>query len=383
MRPEFRTLDERLRERMRSDFHVTLVGKQPLFRDALDGAQASWLNKLLAHRLYELDGLEYLSGTLVSAALDDAGRWRVELADGAVTCDQLVLRCGPDAASAMQSLGLSKDKVINLRQRFTSEEVEEPSRLWPAGWWSENSRRIIAAATLGKRVEHISAATVALATTFVSSLSQLLSASSPEREFRMTLHRVLEIHGELWLQQASEYRGSASPEALAGPLGRIFPIDSGLIGLAARLGRAISVTRENDFDRAMEAVRFGRLQARRVREGVRSIFAVPFRTISGVTMVLFMDSFEKLLFQETATPPSLRDHVLNSCRGFAAYLDDLAKDQRGDFRFTGSDFTGCPIDSSLATSAAGFASLRILESPVPELRHVTFFDVFATPLRTP
>ncbi|MGH8546128.1 MAG: hypothetical protein ACREX3_21405, partial [Gammaproteobacteria bacterium] len=195
-------------------------------------------------------------------------------------------------------------------------------------------------------------------------------------------HRVLELRGKAWLQQVADYRGSAKTEGLRGPTGRVFPMGAGVIGVAATLGRAIVVRRERDFDRALAIAHFSRLRARTVRSGVQSIFALPFTTAQGTTtMVLFMDSFEKALFDEAPSDSgsraeSTRARIFSAGQGFCRYLDDLAADPGADFRFVDGDFVGQAVTPSQGSRLQRFESIEILPGPVPELQTVTILDVF-------
>jgi hypothetical protein len=134
-----------------------------------------------------------------------------------------------------------------------------------------------------------------LASAFVASVAGLLGPSCSDDEYRVTLHRVIQVGDEILLQQACPYRGRMGSER-NGDKARTFGVETGTIGLAFR-ERLVVRTAKRDWSatrltRALQK-EMGRLQlnrdSSRMSDHVTSVLAIPFVARSKCILVLYAE----------------------------------------------------------------------------------------------
>jgi hypothetical protein len=138
----------------------------------------------------------------------------------------------------------------------------------------------------------------------------------PDGWMRVTLHRV---NGDT-LEQSVDYVGSED-----GGAGRIFKIESGLIGRVARrkevrsFDRGADVPFESWVDWLVDEAGMTRESAERTRKDRFSFLGVPLKSPGDkdVRAVVYLDAHEALFFDDET-----RDAVLDACAGLAAWIDE-------------------------------------------------------------
>jgi hypothetical protein len=327
---QFEALDDdlkkvraRIKSRRRRDTHVELVGHRP-FREALSLEKVSLSNALLAWTLRGLSAFEYRVGTLEGSdhAFTVVNGFVTEALDTQTT---VIARHGTDRDQAYRDAGLATD-LSRLRKRTLRPETGLP--MYPGGWWGLNAKpNGQSDPTDPEPTEFVPPAMVTLGTTFVSTLANVVDEqfsprSQPDQDglFRLTLHRIVRLGDRDLFQQVSPYRGRlATNQRSRGGVGRVFPVDAGVGGLAIRLGAPVLFRRDAGSIEQMKALtNFTELEARPIEEHVNSIFACPFFSAAD-DRVLF------LLFADSSAPDFFDDEVLRTlfaaCRGFVTNLD--------------------------------------------------------------
>jgi hypothetical protein len=335
------SLRDRLKCRLRRDTACILNGTALTFSETLRLDKASLFNTLIAFLLYDLEAFSYVAGTSkcvgtdITISQNHSGDVDAEPFTVRYEVDRLIVRHGTDREQSLRLLGLSKDVVKELKLRQESKsEFKSTEEFWPAGWWRRNQ---VVPSKPQEPIEFVPPATIAIATTFVSTLSDVLMLRLKEKtqqsgdgelqaqdpEFRITLHRVIEIRGTQLFQQIAYYAGTRTE----GSPGRAIGIEVGIVGLTCRIGFPIVIR---------SGPRWGELWTRLKVEPTRGINVVSHVVNSMLTcpmfapaqahdagrkvsLVLFMDSQDQDFF----TSDVLRI-VFSASAGFVKNLDTLA-----------------------------------------------------------
>jgi hypothetical protein len=325
---------DRLKRRLRTDTRVTLNGQAKSLSFALNLDKASLFNTLIT---YILDGLNAFSYKRGECMVDETGV-KVGSKPYGKEAYTIFLRHGTDKDAVFKKIQC-EDDIARLKAR-----VDEPGRIntaepiWPAGWWTRQKP------LGGERREFVPPATLAIATTFVSTLSdiiKLLHTDEQERElqFRVTLHRLIKVQDEEFFQQISRYAGTR----LEGAPGRVFELHSGLGGLACRLGRPVIVRRNGDFGDIWSDLEFNKLEARPINPSVQALLACPFFApiLDGtkpthVSLMLFMDSGQSDFFHHH--DKLVLQNVYAACKGFVDNIERMRENR--DVNFSSSEYLG-------------------------------------------
>lgn len=354
-------LGERLKTRLRPDTAAILNGRGRTFSEVLNLGNASMFNTLLTYLLYQLNAFNYVYGdlTLISpgevkieqaaissdaTAVDTAGGKPTVARTVSFKYDHLTIRHGAESEQTLLSVGLSEERIKELQeqqQRETDRDTIEP--LWPAGWWSKNIK--LPGWVTAEPIEFVPPATLTIASTFVSTLSDILiqldqAINSTEHEFRITLHRVLDIRGQIFFQQVAYYAGNAG-KRLNGSPGRVFPIETGLVGLVCRRGTPIAAEKQTEagWEGLWRALTLTEHDAKPVDPKVSAIMGCPFFIPSDdaadrhVGLVLFIDSEHTNFFTD-----SILDIIFAASAGFVSNLDKRVRSE--DVRFATRSFRG-------------------------------------------
>jgi hypothetical protein len=323
-------LRNRLKARLRKDTEAILNGKSPSLSYALRLDSASLFNTLLVHNLKALDAFKYEPGEC-----NPYGKSGVKIKGKVFRKAELnmVIRHGTDRIAVFKAAKVDKE-AETLRAKYSSKPLDTSKRLWPAGWWDQT-----ATALGNERREFVPPPTIAITTTFVSTLSdiiKLLHRSTLNLQFRATLHRLINVQGEDYFQQVSRYSGTRTE----GAVGRVFEVTGGLGGLACRVGRPVIIRRDKDWTAVWEHLHLGKLAANSIHESVLSLLACPFFAPTGasgkpthVALLLFMDSAQNDFFNE-----QVLENVYAACRGFVQNLETMR--EKAEVVFLSSDYIG-------------------------------------------
>jgi hypothetical protein len=353
---------ERIKSRLRPDTRVYLNGTSDKFAQTLRLDKASMFNTLVAYCLRQLDAFEYRAGKLT---LDG----HTALVDGTeVKHDQLVVRHGADVAAVYVAAGCDQVReILDSRDKIRL-YLSTASRLWPPGWWNND---------LG--VEHVSQPTVALATTFVSTLRDMVGLAgeaSPDNDhsgadFRITMHRLCRIQGEFYYQQIARYAGTERDQ---GRVGRVFGVNKGLGGLCCRVGRPVRLTKGKGFEELQRELKLHHTPARPIGKGTASFLTVPFFTSSDqngartkVILLLYVSSTRPNFFSDT-----ILKTICTACRGFVSNVEEMLK--QGEIHMSSADFDGYESQNSATDNQLFEMHREILTTDV------NIFDQYVTDL---
>jgi hypothetical protein len=325
----------RLKSRQRSDTEVTLNGTDDSLRQSLTLDRVSLSNALLAYCLFRINAIRYEAGTLDTT---DPRSPRLRGADAAnaqppwLVDVKLIVRHGTDRERALRDVGCEAAIDFMKKQKNIRDSGQA---IFPAGWWGRYTAPADAANDDRPPVpvEFVPPALMTHATTFVSTLGSILqflidsksTDGTGDRQFRVTLHRLVRFDGREVFQQITPYAGRVATKA---GFGRFFPVEGGIVGLACRTGSLV-VARKTDaetFDKIWQLTNLVKSGAKPVKPYVDSIFACPFFAPETegephhVSLVLFVDSAEASFFDS-----QVLGTISAACRGFVQLLENLHK----------------------------------------------------------
>jgi hypothetical protein len=327
-------LKKRLTARLRKDTEASLNGREETLSQAIRLDRASLFNTLMTHVLFSLGEFRYVGG---ECKLGEGG---IPVINGREEkAHHIIVRHGTDQEAVFAAIDFNEGVRVmaaSKKQDSIRQRLDTSRSLWPAGWWTEHAKNVLS----GVRQEFVPPATRAIATTFVSTLSDIIGQykKSKSARFRITLHRLTKINEEEFFQQISQYAGTKT----SGAVGRVFDVQIGLVGLVCRMGQPIIVKREEDFDELWQYLELNSdsSAARPVDPNVKSLLACPFFAPieSGVkpkhiSLVLFMDSEQKEFFTL-----QVLNTVYAACKGFVQNLE--AMKSKEDVIFASSDYSG-------------------------------------------
>jgi hypothetical protein len=179
-------LMKKLKERLRQDTTVIFNGEMITFSESLSLSNASLFNTLIAFLLHQLGAFQYVPGRC--EANSQTSEVHVTTRHGTppkkanpeaynnqidhrvlYKPDRRILRHGSDLEKNLRMIGLSASVINDVKRRQSADTDIDTEPLWNAGWWSSNSPK--AKIT---HVESVPPVTIALATTFVLTLSDIL-----------------------------------------------------------------------------------------------------------------------------------------------------------------------------------------------------------------
>jgi hypothetical protein len=327
----FKTLLANLKTRVRVDTRVVLNGKAVDFRGSLNLARTALKNAFLAYMLRRGGAFEYKGGMFRREATGTT-------LDGKPFCvpENVIRRHGTDRSeNLVGQLEFDAGAIGRLRPKHG---VNTGKPLYPLDWWAKNRA---SDEEHGTSLELLSRTTAALSTMFLTTLANILQATTITDDgdarledetqetlrFRLTLHRLIEFDAQEHFQQLTPYAGLNVIKGAQGGQGRLFPISRGTIGMTCQTGKPIGVRRETErqWMKVWRLMHFGDLKARPIQRHVASILACPFFSAGDgnetrVCMVLFADSSSANFFND----PVLRT-IYAACKGFVSNLEEMRR----------------------------------------------------------
>ena len=358
----FKRVQERVDQRLRADSDVCLNGNQKTLAQALTLQKASTLNTLIAFQLYKLKAFKYCPGkcSITTSQLRVARKIK--------GYSVRAIRHGTKREDALNQAGFSEAAQM-LRKSEFDPSFDSSKVLWKPGWWGENSKM------LGEEAfEFVPPATQLVATTFVSTLADVIRSSFGRKKFRMTLHRLFSHRNNQYYQQICRYSGTEQN----GRVGRVLPVSEGLVGLASRIGKPVVIQGENrtETSKAVNA-----LGAKRIKsKPLKTMFAVPFLAERGgtkfVSLVLFLDTNKPSLFDES--DDWVMETIYEACHGFIKNIELMKK--KGELYFANTEYRGYKSQQT-SEDAALVASHLNLQEPINNLdqfrKNLKFESVFS------
>jgi hypothetical protein len=359
---QFVMIRDRLERRLRKDVSAILNGTDDVFSDVLRFGRASLSNAFLVFLLYELKAFNYVPGGLVKI---DQNKVIIEYPahqprgqDDAVvrstyTVDQIIVRHGTETDKCLRTLGVLKTpetvKPFAERQKACSSLTSEPQ--WKPGYWSLSTGDALNRGHGPK--EFLPPPTQALASTFASTLSNILMHEAAGSEFRLTVHRLIKLSDQhVYYQQISPYWGTRRE----GEAGRIFDVDVGIAGMVCRTGEPIVLKKidKKNWEDVWRALHAGPdSHVRTPHAHISSMLAFPiFATEPGgekfVSLLVYADSQKPEFFDPDRSADQADQREWSTCltrlfhaaAGFVESCDHLY--QKKVIRFATSSFWGTP-----------------------------------------
>jgi|GEM_PF-2554967 len=356
---ELTTIKNRLKLLLRKDVTAILNGPDDTFPEVLRFGQASFSNAFLVFLLYELEAFNYVPGGLMAI---DQNRVTIEYpaperrkGDDAVivstyAVDQVIVRHGTERDKCLRTLGALrlKDKVktFSNKQRACSNLTSEPQ--WKPGYWSLSTGDALKHGQGPK--EFLPPPSQALASTFASTLSNILRHDAANSEFRLTVHRLIQLRDTSYFQQISPYWGTRT----AGDPARIIESEVGLVGLVCRTGEPIVLKKNGSDEETWEEL------WKRLRAGPGTHVRTPHMSIT--SMLAF---------------PIFAEHAGSKRVSLVIYADSAIP----DFFFDGQPDTMSPLLTRVFYAAAGFVDScnRLIRRKVLRFATSSFWGISPEP----
>lgn len=307
----------RLGRRLRRDTDVVL---QLLVRNVAElleptNSRMSFQNALLVFLLYRCGG--FAPSTEKKQAL--RARFSID-------ADSVVERHGVRPLDQLRRM-IPENMVGIIEQRRKNDPqtfgVQRATPMWPGGYFGYIGREADTK-TIGDddrqrwRKEYLPGPTALVATSLCGAVAGVVERMRPQaKHFRITLHRILSIHGEDLLQQTCDYLGNGL-EKTSATAGRTFPASAATIGAAYSTRRVVRTPKSVSMPELQKGMEVLKLHdaARRMMPGVSFVLAIPllqpesrYFAPSPVAAVLYLDSRDEDFYLED-------DEVKQLCRIF-------------------------------------------------------------------
>lgn len=354
--------ESRLCKKIRRDTSAILNGRKKSFSEVLDLKNSSMFNCLATYLLYENGAFTYVFGDCepgkfskreISINQQPEHDKRSNILNYFV--DRVIVRHGTSRELCFELAGVGKDEIKTLEDKQKLPKTDSGiTRLWEAGWPYTS----VSLTGRVERKEFNAQFTKGITSTFVSTLSEVLiyeheRLGGSAAEFRIALHRLIEIQGEVFFQQASYYSGQRTD----GAPGRIFEADKvGIVGLAARRQNPIVLKRGSHWGEIWAELFSNDSEGvRTAPEQVKSMLAIP---------ICYSDEGEDLtcliLYLDSAIEDFFNDEVLErifaATKGFVVNMDKLVREK--DIKLASNSFKGfkknpTPKDDELFSKYVG------------------------------
>jgi hypothetical protein len=326
---------QELSMRLRRDTDIVLRLKVRNIADLLKAgtSRISFQNALLVYLLYRCGGFAPSS----EDELELVTRFGISPGDvirrhGTKRIEQLLRLLPPEICKPIEKTW-NKDRCADLRQ---TADIQ-----WSGGYFGVTGREEDFPTVKDQerttwRKEYLPGPTALLAIAITSAVAGEIERLRPKaRHFRVTIHRVLSIHGEELLQQACDYIGRNLDDAKS-TAGRTFPAQNATIGqayLTRRIVRSQPGIRPVKLNEVMEKLSLNQA-SRKMSSEVGFLAAIPivqpendFYDPSPVCAVVYFDSRDKgfdISDRELAQVVRLVERIVDSVRrGTGVPLDRL------------------------------------------------------------
>ncbi|TWT48999.1 FAD-dependent oxidoreductase [Botrimarina hoheduenensis] len=342
------TAKEAVHDRKRTDQQVFLNANPKEISDVLTLEKASLLNTLLTYISHKVGAFSYRGGKCT------ASKDSVEIDGVHHECRRKSIRHGTDREEALRAAHFTEGADL-CNELMARNEAKPSAIIWEPGWWGK--------AVGGASVEFVPPATQLVATTFISTLADVLRRffevpGAEDLAYRVTLHRLVHIRGGDYFQQICRYSGNRKE----GEVGRVNKVDDGIVGLACRLGKPVIVQGDdaNEVDEAVAALGASRLGS----DPLGALLAVPFvhhgRAGRVVPLVLFLDTAKQVVFGED---DSFLKVLYHACRGFCENI--LTMKNNDELYFPNAEYPGYvskldPSDRELIDNHAALKETPLL-----------------------
>lgn len=157
---------------------------------------------------------------------------------------KLIIRHGTEVEAALNFIGITNSQINKIKENQLKDlSTNHLYSIWEPGWWNQFFK------DSAEPVEFVEPELVLMCNGFVSALATAIELqSSSNSNFRVTLHRIIRKSDQSFYQQASHYYGDRNNTRLNRPVGRIFPLDVGLVGYSCKTGRSLLLEKTDRSD---------------------------------------------------------------------------------------------------------------------------------------
>jgi hypothetical protein len=243
----YKLIDEQRRFRKT----VVKLNSRTEFKGIFDLEKVSLLNAFIAYILFKYKQVGYVKGELTY----DKEKKEYRIGEDNFLSDyQVIVRNGTNKVEIFEKSCFSNEErlqveVLNKNQK-KPENKETNYPLWTVGEINSIFNRFQVMDDPKKeeskaRLEYLSSETKAICLSYITILGKVLTESTKNEKFSISLHRQLVIKGERFYQQVGSFIGIRGMSFLDG---QVFPIMNGSIGLTFKTGRPYLVKNREGGD---------------------------------------------------------------------------------------------------------------------------------------
>lgn len=319
---------DKLQDNFRNNVEITLNGKVEQ-EDILNLNAISLLNALIAFILMRLNAFHYEKGEC-----EITGAKSCKLGSKQYTNATLIIqRHGTEKRKSLEEAFLTNDEIIALEAKQKSIfSFNTSNRRWGPGWWSEflseKDKRF------QPRREFLTKETQSIAESFISVLSKVIEHFHEEigdvnKNFRVTLHRLIDLNGTQYFQQMTPYYGTKiqSPN---GGVRRVFDVSGGTVGLCFRSGRPLLLKKTSNkrFEETLKMFDLHDIKANYLSKDTATLFTLPILAKHNdglaTNLVLYIDSADLDFFDNE----DIIKLIIKSTEGFLGSISGMLKKEQ-------------------------------------------------------
>ena len=156
---------------------------------------------------------------------------------------KVLIRHGADKSASLTKIRLEENQKKELREKqILNSQHNHLEPIWPFDFFNgdENQKMFVEPEL------------VSIANTFVSGVASFVDYHFPTQDdsfLRICLHRVIKRSNEYFYQQISEYFVN-NIDTKSSKIGRVFPLDKGLVGYSLLTGRSLRLSKKDDDNTA-------------------------------------------------------------------------------------------------------------------------------------
>ena len=209
---------------------VFLNSRKATFSQALDFKRVSLLNAFIAFILHRQKKFEFISGDC------DEVMEREEFKEF-----KKVIRHGTDKESVFKDIPLSNDNMDQLKKIEEAQKKTFNNGIVEPRYKFADLIKLFYPPEFKNRIEYLTSDTETFSSYFSNLLYKGINSQNEIKDFRITLHRVISLEEKIYFQQITPYPGNKDNRYL----GRVHPLDRGIVGVAIKTGKPVLLTNEN------------------------------------------------------------------------------------------------------------------------------------------
>lgn len=347
---------EEIKKRLRSDTMVVIHHYRLQFEEIFNLEKASFFNNLLMFLLFQLNAIFYHKKKieleydlpekfiLTEKEIQTNEKNRIKNQENITSLVndinkkqplykkvKILLRHGSDKIAPLKDFGLDPKLIDQFKEIQKDSTNNHLYPIWPINYYEE-------------KFGFVEPELLTLANTFVSGVSGYVKHRFKEVDnidFRICMHRAIKRSGKEFYQQISQYFGSNdSFKSEEKQVGRIFPIEHGLVGYSMTTGRSLRLSAEKgEFDawkllmmNVDERKTVGNKKLGDPKDKLKSLFTCPiFTKIEDKLYPIFcfyMDSSSFSFKEEFDKNIEVTELIYSMCAEFTSQLENMIVKKR-------------------------------------------------------